>query len=243
MNTKRIAMWSGPRTISTAMLRAWENRADTVVVDEPLYANYFRCTSVDHPGREEVLAAQENHWRDVARQLIGPVPQGRPIFYQKHMAHHLLPDIDREWLWDLEHAFLLREPRELLLSLHKVTPNPQLEDTGLPQLLELFRDVESRTGQRPPVLDGKDVLQDPAGLLAQLCERLGVAFDEAMLAWPAGKRDSDGVWAPYWYAAVERSTGFEPWRERAGELAPELQRVYAQCLPLYEELHQHRLGA
>jgi hypothetical protein len=243
MQPIRIAMWSGPRNISTAMLRAWENRPDTSVCDEPLYAHYLRSTGIVHPGREEVLAGQENDWRRVAEALSGPVPGGQSIFYQKHMAHHLLPEIEREWLWDMQHAFLLRDPREMLLSLAKVTPSPALADTGLPQQLELFREVRERTGQIPAVLDGQDVLQNPKALLGKLCAHLQVEFSDSMLSWPAGKRDSDGVWAPHWYAAVEKTTGFAAWTSRPGELTPALEKVHAECLPYYQELREQRLEA
>ena len=239
----RIAMWSGPRNISTAMMRAWENRADTVVVDEPLYAFYLLRTGLPHPGAAEIIAQDETDWRAVAARLTGALPPGATVFYQKHMAHHLLPEVERDWLWGLEHAFLLRDPREMLLSLSKVTPNPRPEDTGLPQQLELFEEVERRTGRTPPVLDAKDVLDDPRALLGRLCDALGVAFDEAMLSWPAGPRDTDGRWARHWYASVERSTGFEAWHPRTGALDPALEGVLAECVPYYEKLNARRLTA
>ena len=144
--TRRIAMWSGPRNISTALMRGWENRSDCAVIDEPLYAFYLERTGLPHPGAAEIIAHDETDWRRVAETLTGPLPDGASVFYQKLMAHHLLPEIDREWLWSLEHAFLLRDPREMLLSLSKVTPNPRPEDTGLPQQVELFEEVRRRTG-------------------------------------------------------------------------------------------------
>ena len=183
--TIRIAMWSGPRNISTAMLRSWGSRADSYVTDEPLYSHYLDQTEVDHPGRDEVIAHHERDWQKVVAWLTGPVPEGRAIWYQKHMAHHLLPQIDRSvagWLSGLTHAFLIREPREMLTSLAKVTPNPKLADTGLPQQLELFEQVRERLGTVPPVVDSKDVLQDPRRALGRLCEVLSVPWDEAMLA-------------------------------------------------------------
>jgi hypothetical protein len=243
----RIAMWSGPRNISTAMMRAWENRPDTVVVDEPLYAHYLKVTGVDHPGREEIIAHDEDDWRRVADGLTGPIPggpDGVSIHYQKHMAHHLLPEIDRGWVWELQHAFLLRDPREMLLSLDRVTPSPGVEDTGLPQQAELFDELCERTGTVPPVLDARDVLENPRALLAKLCTSLGVAFmPDAMLSWPAGPRASDGVWAKHWYDGVERTTGFQEWHPRPGELTPALAAVHEACLPYYERLLAHRLQA
>jgi len=236
-------MWSGPRNISTAMMRSFENRADTTVCDEPLYAHYLRLTGRDHPGAAEIVAECETDWRRVAALLTGPIPGDATVFYQKHMAHHLLPEVGREWLWGLEHAFLIRDPREMLLSLSKVTPDPGLEDTGLPQQIELFDEVRGRTGRTPPVLDARDVLEDPRGQLSALCAELGLPFDEGMLAWPPGPRESDGVWARYWYDAVERSTGFQTWRPREGQLGDALARVCEECHDPYRYLHSQRLRA
>lgn len=236
-NGIRVAMWSGPRNISTALMRAWENRKDTVVCDEPLYAHYLKETGVDHPGRAEVFASQESDWRKVVEHLTGPIPGGKAIYYQKHMAHHLLPDMDRGWLRALRNVFLVRDPREMLTSLIKVTPDITVEDTGLPQQLELIEKLGSET----PVLDARDVLENPHGMLAALCETLGVAFDDAMLSWPAGPRDSDGVWAKYWYAAVEKSTGFQRYKPKPDKVPARLQAVYDECGRHYDKLYELRL--
>ena len=237
----RIAVWSGPRNISTALMRSWGNRNDTFVCDEPLYAHYLDVTHVDHPGRDEILASHEKDWRVVVRYLTREVPGGKRIFYQKHMAHHLLPDIDRDWLDHLTHVFLIRDPRDMLTSLVKVTPNIQIEDTGLPQQWELFSRIRDVAGTLPPVLDARDVLLDPRGVLQRLCYRLGVPFDEAMLAWEPGRRATDGVWAKYWYAAVERSTGFEPYKQKHERVPERLQGLHTDCRRYYDRLYAHRL--
>jgi hypothetical protein len=233
----RIAMWSGPRTLSTAMMRAWENRPDTVVVDEPLYAYYLAATGLDHPGRDAVLASQPTDWRTVVRTLTtGPLPDGATISYQKHMTHHVLPEVDLDALEGLRHAHLIRDPRRLLASYAKVREAPTLADLGLVQQVALHR----RFGG--PVIDSDDLLRDPRGVLTALCAALGVPFDERMLSWPAGPRDTDGVWAPYWYAGVEVSTGFGPYR---GGDVPELPRhlapLAAECRPFYDELAERAL--
>lgn len=240
----RIAMWSGPRNISTAMMRAWGNRADTAVVDEPLYGFYLKETGVDHPGREEVIAAMECDWRKVAGVLTGPVPGGRAIWYQKHMAHHLLGQVERGWIAELRNCFLIRDPARVLISLAKVMPSPGLRDLGLAQQVELFRGERIRIGEVPPVLDAADVLRDPKGALASLCAAVGVPFDSAMLSWAPGRRPTDGVWAQHWYGAVERSTGFEPDMQAMGEveLPARLRGLYEECSPLYRELWEARLG-
>ncbi|MFO0983558.1 MAG: HAD family hydrolase [Planctomycetota bacterium] len=235
-------MWSGPRNISTAMMRAWGNRSDTVVCDEPLYAHYLLETGVLHPGREEVIAHHDTDWRRVVSVLTGPLPPGKTIFYQKHMAHHLLPGIDRGWLAELRHCFLLREPAEMLMSLVKNLPEPRLEDTGLPQQLELFRRAQDLAGP-PPVVDARDVLENPRGVLRQLCAALQVPFEESMLCWPPGQRDTDGIWAKHWYDAVLRSTSFIPYQAKHERLAGRLRALYEQCLVPYQELYRHRLRA
>jgi hypothetical protein len=237
----RVAMWSGPRNISTALMRSFENRPDTSVVDEPLYAFYLRATGIEHPARDEILAAQSDDWGEVTRQLTGPVPGGRAVYYQKHMTHHLLPEVGRAWLGDLTNAFLIRDPAGVVASYAKVRGEPTLEDLGFPQQVEIFRSCADRLGQAPPVVDAADLLAAPGPMLSLLCERLGIGFDEAMLTWPAGPRASDGVWAPHWYAAVERSTGFAPPNPSVVEVPDHLLPLLERCRPFYDELLPHRL--
>lgn len=237
----RLAMWSGPRNISTAMMRAWGNRSDTAVCDEPLYAHYLHATQKPHPGREEVIAAGETNWTQVAQQLTGPAPGGKRIYYQKHMTHHLLPQIGREWLLQLKHCFLIRHPSEVLASYSKIVQTPELADTGFPQQAEIFELVRQATGRVPPVLDAADVLKNPRRMLGLLCEALNIEFQDAMLSWPAGPRATDGVWAKYWYGEVERSTGFRPYQPRHVELPSSLQPLCAACLEYYERLYAARV--
>lgn len=243
MSAHHIAMWSGPRNISTAMLRSWGSRADTFVVDEPLYAHYLANSPYrdQHPGADEIIAAYENDWRLVAKALTGDIPHSKLIYYQKHMTHHMLPQIDLAWTDVLTNCFLIREPSEMLVSLDKVIPNPELDQTGLPQQLELFERARQRTGKIPPVIDSADVLQNPRRTLSLLCEAAGVPFDEAMLSWEAGKRDTDGVWAKYWYDAVERSTGFSAYQPRTEPIPAHLREKWEQCEAIYQQLYPHRL--
>ncbi len=235
-------MWSGPRTLSTALMRSWGSRADTAVADEPLYAVYLDATGLRHPGRDAILASQPTDWRDVAKVLTGPVPGRRAVFYQKHMAHHLLPHVGRTWLDGLRHAFLLREPAAMLASLARVTPGATVADTGLPQQVELFERTAGRLGHAPPVVDAADVLRDPPATLAALCVALGVPFDAAMRAWAPGPRATDGVWAPHWYASVHASMGFDAPADRPPPDVPDdLLSVLDACRPLYDRLYAHRL--
>jgi hypothetical protein len=235
----RIAMWSGPRTVSTAMMRAWENRPDTVVVDEPLYGFYLAQTGLDHPGRDEVIASQPTGWRDVLHELTeGPLPGGATIAYAKHMTHHVLPSVDLAAFAPFRHAFLIRDPRSLLASYVRVRSAPTLDDLGLRQQAWLFEEFGG------PVIDSADVLAAPEQTLRGLCAALGVPFTPAMLAWPPGPRGSDGVWAPYWYDSVWRSTGFRPpVAAAAPALDPALEPLLERCLPFYQRMYRHKIRA
>jgi hypothetical protein len=217
------------------MMRSFGARADTVVVDEPFYAHYLAATGIEHPGRSEVLASQPTDWRDVVRALMAPVPSDPKIVYQKHMTQHLLPDIDREWVGALTNAYLIRDPGQVVASYARVREEPTLGDLGYGQQVELHRSLGG------PVVDARDVLIDPRGVLTALCAALGIPFDEHMLRWEPGRRDTDGVWAPHWYGSVERSTGFAPYREPTEPLPDRLRRLADAARPLYEELHAVRL--
>lgn len=238
---RRVAMWSGPRNLSTALLRSWGNRADAWVVDEPLYAFYLARTGKDHPGRDAVIASQPTDWRPVADRLTGEVQPPRTVFYQKHMAHHLLPEVGRDWIDRLANAFLIRDPRAVVASYVRSREEVELEDLGYAVQAELFEREAARTGRIPPVVDAADILADPAGVLAALCRALDVAWEPAMLSWPAGPRDTDGVWAPHWYDSVWRSTGFAPPRAEPADLPAALVPLAAAAEPYYRLLHRHRL--
>ena len=235
-------MWSGPRNISTAMMRSFGNRPDTFVCDEPLYAHYLVQTKLPHPGADEVIRHHDSDWRRVVGWLTGPIPEGKNVFYQKHMAHHLLPDIERGWLDALDHAFLIRDPSDVLNSLVEFLPRPTLSDTGLPQQVEIFERVRRRTGRSAPVVDASDVVARPEPTLRRLCAALDLEFSPDMLSWPAGPRPTDGIWAKYWYAKVERSTGFAaPKREASWPVLGAVRELSVQCRQYYEHLAAHRL--
>jgi hypothetical protein len=233
-------MWSGPRNISTAMMRSFENRPDCAVVDEPFYAAYLAQTGLQHPMTAEVLASQPTDWRVVADGLIEDEPA--PIYYQKHMTHHMLPEFGLEWAGKCLNSFLIRDPEQVLASYVAKRAQVTLEDIGVVRQRELFDREADRLGKAPPVIRGADVLADPQGALTRLCQALGIHFDAAMLSWPAGRRASDGVWAPAWYEAVERSTGFEAPADRPpAALTDELQHIADAARPHYEALAAYRL--
>lgn len=235
-------MWSGPRNISTALMRSFGARPDTHVSDEPLYAHYLAETGLAHPMAAEILATHPSDWRAVAAELTGPVPGGRAVWYQKHMAHHLLPGVERGWLDALTHAFLIREPRAMLTSLlEKLDAPVRAEDTGLPQQVELFRWLRERAGTTPPVIDSRDVQDHPAEVLGALCAALGISFEDSMLAWDPGPRDTDGVWGPHWYGSTLRSSGFTPYRPKPTSVPPEYEGLAQDLEGLYAELRAHSI--
>jgi hypothetical protein len=238
VETIRVAMWSGPRNISTAMMRAWENRADTRVTDEPFYAAYLAATGLDHPMRSAVIAAQPTDWHECARHCAEGVDA--PIHYQKHMCQHTIPQTPLEWMATCRHAFLIRPPEAVAASFHRGWPEMRADDLGFGRQAELFDHVCQITGVAPPVLEARDVLEAPEVALRALCSALDVGFDPAMLAWPAGPRDSDGVWAAHWYERVNQSTGFAAYKP-PGPVPYGLEGIVEECRHHYERMSAHKL--
>jgi len=236
----RVAMWSGPRNISTAMMRSWENRADTVVVDEPLYAEYLSRTGLDHPGRDEVIASQATSVAEVVAELSAPLPPGATVHYAKHMAHHLDPTADPSWTESFHNVQLIRDPAEVVASYVRSREACEPQDIGLLQQGWLMSHWDA-AGLEVPVVDAADFLRAPEAHLRWLCDWLGIGFTDRMLSWPAGPRESDGVWAPYWYDAVLASTGFAPYRGRDIALSPHDAAVADACRPAYDALRERRI--
>lgn len=239
----RIAMWSGPRNISTAMMRSFENRPDCAVWDEPFYAHYLQATGLAHPMAADIIAAYECDWQAVSRRATGPAPDGAAVFYQKHMTHHMLAHIGLDWLDAMTNCFLIRDPARVVASYADRRAEVTLDDIGFSQQQRIFEHVRTRTGAIPPVLDADDVLADPKGMLTALCDAVGIAFDPAMLSWPAGRRDSDGLWAAHWYASVEASTGFAARSGPARAVPKDLEGLVEAARPFYEALYPLRLRA
>ena len=229
----RINLISGPRNISTALMYSFRSRTDTTVVDEPLYGAYLAQTGVDHPGRAETLASMETDYDTVMTQMLGPWATDHVFF--KNMGHHIVVFADWSWLEQVTNVFLTRRPVEVLASFAKNVPNPSLDLTGFEGQVHLLRYLRQR-GFDPPVLDSAVVLQDPPGVLADLCERIGVSWDNSMLAWEPGPKPEDGSWGEHWYHRVWGSTGFEPYEPTEPELPEELAGLLAQCNELYAEL-------
>ncbi len=239
--TLRIAMWSGPRNISTAMMRAWGNRADCAVWDEPLYGHYLDQTGIPHPGAEEVIAEQGTDWQAIVERCATGSPHKKPIFYQKHMTLHLLEGMDRSWLKLLTNCFLIREPERVIASYSAVRKDVTLDDIGFIQQAELFDYVCDIMEKNPIVIDSREFLLQPEAMLLKICDRLDIPFDSNMLKWLKGKRESDGVWAKYWYESVWESTGFSRAQEKPVNLQIREQKIADQARPYYERLYRQRL--
>lgn len=237
----RLAVWSGPRNLSTALMYAFARRPDCVAWDEPFYAAYLKATGIPHPMAAEVIAAGETDPAKVAARCEGPIPQEKTLFYQKHMTAHMIPGFPRGFMRACTNVFLIRHPARVIASYAKKREAPTLADIGFVQQAELFDEVAQATGHAPPVIDSADIRADPRGALTRLCAAVGLAFDPAMLHWPAGPKPYDGAWAPVWYGAVHASTGFEAAEGPLPDLPPEYASLAEEALPYYERLAARRL--
>lgn len=235
----RIALWSCPRTVSTAVLRSFVQRPDVAGVDEPFYAYYLARTGAQHSMREAVLRSQPTEWRRVVDEvLLGPC--AKPVQFVKHMAHHLVGDVDLSFTLRMRNVFLLRPPRDMLPSMLRDLGELHRRDVGYERQRELFHELR-RAGQDPIVLDSTDLLNAPERTLRLLCARLGLPFDARMLSWPPGRHPSYGVWAPFWYGNVEKSTGFQPYAAKTEPLPPQLEPLLALSENCWQDLHARRL--
>ncbi|MEO5808321.1 hypothetical protein [Devosia sp.] len=240
---RRIAMWSGPRNLSTAMMRAFSSRPDCAVSDEPFYAAYLKATGLEHPMREAVLASQPQDAGQVAADMLGPVPGAKKVWYQKHMAHHMLPQFPLGWMDGVSNVFLLRSPERVLASYAQKRESVTLRDIGFAEQATLFERVADRLGTAPPVIEAEDVRRNPATALGGLCVALGLDFYPEMLAWRIGQHPSDGVWAPHWYGAIFNSTGFAPPDEVEPVLPAHLRAIADQARPFYQRMRGFKLKA
>ena len=239
--TIRINSWSGPRNISTALMRSFAQRADTRAVDEPLYGHYLATTGAPHPGREQLIQELETDATRVLKDLIlGECD--RPVLFMKQMVHHLTADLDLGFLDHCVNVLLIRDPAEVISSLVNQLPEPTMRDVGLERQARLFRELQDR-GQEPPVIDAMQLLLDPEHVLRQLCDRIGLEWDPAMLSWPAGRRPEDGPWARYWYDNVERSTGFAPYRPKQIAVPESSRELLERCRRFYGELSEAAIPA
>jgi len=241
--TIRICLWSGPRNISTATMRSFENRSDCAVWDEPFYGPYLGRTGLDHPGRDTILESVPLDADDIAARCAGDAPDSSALFFQKHMCQHMLGDIPRDWMDACRHVFLIRDPAEVAASFAATTGAVIADDIGQVRQAELFEDIAQRTGKSWPVIEGSDVLAAPDAMLRALCAAIDIPFDDNMLRWPAGKRETDGVWAPWWYDRVEASTGFEQPQPSPHDLPASAGAAVDTSRPYYERMRERKLKA
>ena len=241
--TVRIAMWSGPRNLSTAMMRSFGSRGDTFVSDEPFYGAYLKASGDPQPMADAVIADMDCDWHSVALAMNGPCPADAPVWYQKHMAHHMVGPVGLDDLPGMRHAFLIRAPERVIASYSAKREEPRFEHLGVERQVEYFEREADRLGAAPQVADSADILADPAGVLGALCAALGIPWDPAMLSWERGIHATAGIWAPHWYDAVAASTGFGAPEVAAPELDDAGRRLADRCRPFYERLAAHRLRA
>ena len=240
-NITRIAMWSGPRNISTAMMRSFENREDTLVIDEPFYAYYLNKTGLNHPLREKVIASQSINWDEIVSQLNGEIPKEKTIFYQKHMVHHILSFDKIGWVKNFKNCLLIRHPKQVIVSYSKKSKINSINDLGFVQQVELFEEIKNLTGSYPAVIDAKDILLDPKLYLSKLCNYFDISFLEEMLSWPNGQRTSDGIWGSHWYKNVINSNGFIPYKEPEESIHQEDMQFYQDSIEHYNYLSSYKL--
>lgn len=236
-----IAMWSGPRNLSTAMMYAFAARGDCAVWDEPFYAAYLALTGIDHPMQPEILAAGDPDPARVAAACAGPSPCGRPLFYQKHMTHHMVSEIPLDFMDLCQNVFLVRHPARVIASYAAKRENPTQLDLGFLQQATLFDRIADRTGHAPLVIDSADIRANPREMLTKLCDALGIPFTDRMLTWPAGPKPFDGAWAPHWYGAVHRSTGFDSAEGEPPALSQEYRHLVVGAQALYDRLRAHAI--
>ncbi|MRU15561.1 HAD family hydrolase [Roseovarius sp. A21] len=231
----RLAMWSGPRNLSTAMMYSFGARSDFAVIDEPFYAAYLTLTGLQHPMRDDIIASQPTEPQAVIDGLLGPVPAQKPHFYQKHMAQHMIDGVPRDWITQVTNVFLIRHPARVAASFSAKYDNPTLADIGFVQQAELY-DLLTAQGQAPVVIDSAYIRRDPETMLKRLCAAIDLPWDPAMLSWPKGGHPEDGVWAAHWYASVHGSTGFAAAEGPLPALDGPRAELAKAAMPAYEKL-------
>ncbi len=234
MTATRIAMWSGPRNISTAIMRSFENRSDTYVTDEPFYAYFLKKTGYQHPGRDEIIQSQNSKWEEITNWLTSDIPGDKSVWYQKHMAHHLLDEDDIRWIKALKNCFLIRHPKDVILSFTNKFILTDTKQLGYPQQKKLWDWLSRETDFKPLIIEAQEITKNPKEELQKLCGNLNIEFYDSMLSWEKGKRDSDGIWAKHWYKSVENSTEFLPLSQSRKDIPYQWKIIYKECLNIYE---------
>ena len=234
-----IFMWSGPRNLSTALMRSFENREDTKVWDEPLYAYYLNETKKDHPMFKEIIETYEININKLTKKIVS-TNKDEKIFYQKHMSHHILSQTPINWITKGTNVFLIRDPRDVILSYIQKNTLNNSDDIGFPMQRKLFNLIKDR-GENPIVVNADDLSTSPRDVLIKLCSKLKIKFSEKMLTWNKGKRDSDGIWEKVWYKNVQSSTNFEKLKKNDQVIPKVHENIYKECLDVYNELNLYKI--
>ena len=239
---KRIGMWSGPRNISTALMRSFENRSDTTVIDEPFYAYFLNETGIKHPIYKEVIQNYDTSWNNISNILTGPIPNGKSIWYQKLMTHHWVQNAPLDWLEKIHNCFLIRNPKQVIISYLKIHNDITPELIGLPQQLHIFNTVVKKTNKIPIVISSEDILENPKLMLELLCNLLDISFSGQMLQWPKGTRDSDGIWGEYWYKNVVQTTSFKKPLNQNEKMPDRLANLLEECMYYYKQMERYKIS-
>ena len=236
-----IAMWSGPRNLSTALMRSFENRSDCFVSDEPFYPFFLHKTGYEHPLREVIIESGQIDYNEIVEYIIGPIPCSKKIWYQKHMAHHIFPELDMNWTKKIRNCLLIRHPSDVILSYLKKNEIKSIEQLGYPQQVDIYELLSQESESPPIIVDAKDLLQNPKKMLIEMCKNLKIEFDIKMLSWPSGARETDGVWGKHWYKQVKASTGFMPFVEIKKNIPSRYNALHDKCMKCYDFLYQNRI--
>jgi len=240
-NNKRISMWSGPRNISTALMRSFENRSDTFVIDEPFYSFFLKNTGIKHPIYKEVIEKYDSSWNNIANTLIGPIPNNKKIWYQKLMTHHWADNQPLDWTINTINCFLIRNPKDVILSYLKIHQEVTPELIGLPQQVHMFNHITEQINKIPIVISSEDILKNPKLMLQKLCNLLDIPFLEQMLSWPTGARESDGIWGKYWYKNVVKTSSFSKFSEKNEEFPRQFSSLLDKCNTYYKQMEKYKI--
>ena len=236
-----IAMWSGPRNVSTAFMRSFENRSDCFVSDEPFYSYFLNETGLDHPLKDKIIKSGIIDYSQTIDYLTGPIPHSKKVWYQKHMAHHILPNDDISWIKSLNNCLLIRHPNEVMLSYLKKNEIDTVEQLGYVQQINIYNMLVHDLGTPPIVIDARNLLEKPEEMLIKICKNFQIDFNKKMLSWPSGPRGTDGIWGQHWYKQVESSTGFKPYIKNNRVVPSKYQTIYRRCMKHYDFLYQNRI--
>ena len=241
MTSKIIAMWSGPRNVSTALMRSFENRSDCFVSDEPFYSYFLYKTGLKHPLSDKIIKSGLIDYNKIIKYITGHTPFSKNIWYQKHMAHHILEGVNMDWIKNMANCLLIRHPSDVILSYSKKNEIDNIQQLGYLQQIKIYKMLTEETGVSPIIIDAQDLLKEPRKMLIEICKNLKIKFNDKMLLWPPGGRKTDGIWGKHWYKQVEVSTGFNPYLKTDRTIPLRYQYLNNECMKYYDFLYQNRI--